>query len=821
MPALSNDIRYALRNMRKNIGFTAVAITALALGIGATTAIFSLARTVVFKPLPYPNADRLVQIRTVSPKNDESQNWVQYRDVLDWNQRNRTFDTIAGYGFALLNLPSANEPVALYGARISYNLFPALGLQPMMGRNFLQSEDRPGHAQQMLLSHDLWVNRFGSDPQIVGRTVRFIGRPESDLYTVIGVMPPGFNFPLSIPTSVTPPSRQMAYWIPLGVEPTRAGKNFVAVISIGLLRPAVSAAAAQADLDSIAAQLAHDFPETNLGLEVKLMPLNDSLLGQTKPALLLLLGAISVVVLITCANIANLLLSRALGRSREIGIRLALGASRSRLVQQSLTESLLLSTSGGLLGLLAAPAMLSLLLHLAPQNIPRLAGTHIDVAVLLFAAGLSIATGLLFGNLPAFTAANTNVNRALTGAGTRTTAEPGRVKTRDLLVIAEVALAVLLTIGAGLLLKSFLRLTNVDAGFSRDRVLASIVILIGPKFPDLDSRIRFTKKVLDNLESAPGIVSAGATDAIPLTGNTALAFVQVEGKPSHEQGANRSNVAVFSASPRYLQTMGIRLLRGRYLTPQDAASGAFVTVINRAAAARFWPSEAAIGKRISFNNDPKGNPIQQRVIGIVADTREFSIDKAASPAVYVPMQHALSPPQMLSVRTDGNTSAAAAGIRRAVAAVDKDQPVFLVTTMEDLYNNSVADRRFATFILTLLGLLATALAALGVYGVISYSATQRIREFGIRAALGAQRIHILQLVLSRGVLLTGVGIGIGTLTGLALTRFLKSLLYEVTPTDPWTIAAVALLLTTVALIAGYIPSRRAMKLDPLTALRHD
>ncbi|MBV9763797.1 MAG: ABC transporter permease, partial [Acidobacteriaceae bacterium] len=450
---LGADLRYGLRSMRKNVGFTAVAVAALGLGIGANTAIFSIARAVVLAPLPFPHADRLVEFSTISRKTGLSDTWVSYRDVFDWRQRNRSFESIGAYSFLMLNLTGGNEPVALYGSRISYDLFPTLGVQPELGRNFLSEEDRPGQAQEIILSHDLWVNRFEADPHIIGRTIRLIGRRESEQYVVVGVMAPRFNFPLNIPSSVNPPSRQMAYWVPIGLRPSREHSVDLDVMAIGLLRSGVSIQRAQGDMASVARTLERDYPDTNLGRGVEVAPLKDQILGRAKAALLLLLLAISAVVLITCVNIANLLLSRALGRTRETGIRLALGASRMRLVQQWLAESLSISILGGCVGLFIAYCGLRTLVSLAPQDIPRLGQVRLDFEVLLFTAGISIAAGLLFGNLPAWSAARTGVSAALTESGVRITADRRRVRVRDFLVVSEVSLAVLLAIGAGLLVK--------------------------------------------------------------------------------------------------------------------------------------------------------------------------------------------------------------------------------------------------------------------------------------------------------------------------------------------------------------------------------
>lgn len=816
---LTADLRCALRSLTKNAAFSISAIAALALGIGISTAIYSLARTVVISPLPFPNADRLVQINTVSRKTGEIGNWAWYADVCDWRAGTRTLEGIGAYRFALLDLPG-DPPAALYGARITSNLFPVLGVAPALGRNFLPQEDQPGHGQEVILSDSLWRNRFGADRNIVGKSIRLIGQPESDQYIVTGVMPPGFNFPLTIPTSVNPPTRQMAFWIPLAKQPSRTDVTYV--IPVGLLHAGASVAQAQSNLSSVAAQLEREYPDTNLGRGAQVTSLKDQLLGRAKIALILLLGAIGAVLLITCANLANLLLSRVLSRTRESGIRLALGASRLRLLQQWMAESLLLSILGGLGSVAVAKAALHVLLQLAPQAIPRISETRIDAGSLIFAVLASIFAGLLVGNLPALAAAGTDIQTALSSTSNRATAHSGRVRARDLLIVAEVSLAVVLALGASLLVKSFLRLTSVDPGFSRDHVAMALIVLIDRNYPDLSSRVTFMQKLLEELKTAPNIISAGVVDGTPLSGNITGSYVRVSGKPSAERGENRAAAEIFSASPGYLSTMGIRLLRGRYLNEHDSTTRNPVAIINRAAAEAFWPSHDPLGKRISFDVG-KAKPVERAIVGVVADTRDANIDQPVRPALYVPMEQGIAYPQMVVTRVSSGISnrTSAQIIRRAVASIDKNQPVFLVTSMEDLYNNSIAERRFTTFILTALGFVALGLAALGVYGIISYSAKQRTREIGIRSALGAQRMQIVCLVLSRGMFLSVAGIGIGLTAGLLMTRFLSSLLYGVTPNDFSSIATVVLILMTVSLLAGLLPSYRAVRGDPVKALRYE
>ena len=756
------DIHYALRSMRKNSAFSMIAIVALALGIGASTAIYTLAQTVVFAPLPFPNASRLV--------------------------------------------------------RVTYDLFTILGVQPAMGRNFRTEEDQPGRGQEIILSDNLWRTRFGSDRHILGKTIRLAGQRETDEYVVVGVMPAGFNFPLTIPNSVNPPTRQMAYWIPFATQPSRTA--LTSLNPVGLLRPGVSLREAQADHSSIAAQLEREFPDTNLGSRVRLIPLKDEILGQSKVALTLLLAAISAILAIICANLAHLLLSRVFSRTRESGVRLALGASRSRLVQQWLIESLMLASMGGSGAVLIAKGTLWILLRFAPQGIPRITETHLDLQALTFLILATLFTGLIVGQLPAFAAARTDVRTALSSAGIRTTTHQGSVRIRDLLIVAEVSVTVVLALGAGLLLKSFSRLASVDPGFSRDHVTMALILLVDRKYSDLDSRTAFANKLLRELKKEAGILSAGMVDATPLSGNIANLAVGIDGRPSSERGANRPTAEVFSVSSDYLTTAGIHLQRGRYLKNDDARHP--VALINQSAANAFWPHQNALGKLISFETGAKQIPARA-IVGIVSDTRDDNIDKPARPAIYVSMDGGIAPPQMLlaRVRDDVSDSTAAQMIRHAVVTLDKNQPVFLVTSMEDLYNNSIAERRFTTFLLTSLGALALALAALGVYGGISYSATQRTREIGIRAALGAQGGQIVWLVLQRGLFLSLAGTAVGIISGLLLTRYLSALLYEVTPTDFSTLLMVVFLITGMSLLAGWVPSYRAMRIDPMRALRQE
>jgi putative ABC transport system permease protein len=635
-------------------------------------------------------------------------------------------------------------------------------------------------------------------------------------------MPRGFNFPLGIPSAVNLPTHQMAYWIPFGVDPLRQSRDGTRCLVVGRLKSGVTLARAQSDLDAVAARIERESPETNTGVGVRVVPFAHYVMGRARPAMLIMLGAVGLLVLLACANIANLLLARAVGRRRETGIRLALGAARGRLLRQWLTESLLLAIAGGAAGLLLAAASLRFLVHLAPQDIPRLGETRLDGAVLAFTVCLSLLAGLLFGVFPAWLAAGTDPQEAMAEGGARNGAPSGpgrgRGRARDLLIVGEVAVSVLLTIGAGLLVKSLLRLLNQDRGFQPDRVVTAIVVLPGSRYPDLPSNVAFYRKLLDRLHNLPGVESAGAVNGVPLSGNITGVYVNVEGHPSTAVGTSRPSAEVFAASPDYLPTMGIALLAGRELTPQDAASGFQAAVINDLAARRFWPHEDPLGKRISVNS-ANGQTIWRQVVGVVQTTHDQSLDLPAQPAVYIPMEQAFEPTQFLALRTSLPMAEIGARLRQAVASIDKDQPVLVVNAMQELLDNSVAPRRFAALMLALFGALALVLAAAGIYGVASYSVSRRTQEIGLRVALGAQRRDVLRLIVGQGVRLTVIGIALGLAGALALTRMLASLLYGVGATDPITFASVPLVLTGVCLAACYIPARRAAKVDPMTALR--
>jgi putative ABC transport system permease protein len=811
--AIVRDLLYGLRTLRKSPILSAAAILTLGLAIGASTAIFSVVRAVLLAPLPFRDQGRLVEI---TGKGNGRGNWIVYRDMADWREQCHSFESMGAAGFSLLNLNGAGEPVALYGGTFSSDLLETLGVKPMMGRGFLPSDDRPGHDQVVILSYKLWQQRFGGDPDMIGKHISLSG-PRIEDREIIGVMPPDFNYPMSVPSSVDPPSQQREYWVPLGLDILAQGREGPGGMAVARLRSGVTLAEAQADIDTVAGRLEQDYPQTNTGRGVRLVPLFNFWLGNARVGLLAIWAATALVLVIGCVNVANLLLARATSRSRETGIRLALGADRKRLVRQWLTESVLMAGLGGVAGLALAAATLRVLLRLAPHDIPRLAATRIDIVVLIFSAGLTLAAGLCFGVLPAWRAAGTDPLVALKSAGGRSS---GSGRAGGFLIAAEVALCVPLAIGAVLFVKSYARLMAVDTGFRPDNVLASIIILQHARYPDLHSKAAFYNQLIDRLEELAGVESAGAVNGLPLSGNIGGWYMTIEGHPSSAIGDERPGAEVFSITPDYLSAIGIPLLAGSSISRADVASGAKVVVVNDLAAAQFWPDEDPIGKGLAFTQiDAAGS--WRRVIGVVKSTRDASMDQAARAAIYVPTEQGLDTPQFLAVRTKVPPLMLEQSLRSAVASIDHDQPVFVITSMQTLGDNSVAARRYTASMLSIFGVLALVLAAIGVYGVVSYSTGRRTAEIGLRVALGASKADVLKLVVGQGMVRAVAGAALGLLIAYLGGRMISSLLYAVSAADLSTYTGCTFLLLAITLTASYIPARRAARVNPMIALREE
>ena len=805
---LWQDLRYGLRMIVKNPAFTAIAVIALALGIGANSAIFSVVNTVLLQPLPYKDPDRLMMVWEDRAARGFPRDTPAAANYIDWRDQNQVFEGMAAMANESFNLTGTGDPERIDGRRVSASLFPLLGVEPFLGRAFAPEEDQPGGNKVVILSHALWKRRFNTDANIVGKAFTFNG----ESVQVVGVMPAHFQFP-------TPEDE---LWVPIAFTNEQAasrGRHYLQVI--GRLKPGVNLQQARAEMNTIAARLTQQYPNTNTQLGVAVVPLHEQLVGDIKPALLVLLGAVGFVLLVACANVANLLLARAAGRQKEIALRVALGASRWRLIRQFLTESVLLAALGGAVGLLLAVVGLRVLKTFIPDTISQAQAITIDYKVLLFTLGVSLLTGLIFGLAPATQASNFNLNESLKEGGRDSTTGARGNRIRSLLVVTEVAVSLLLLIGAGLLINSFLRLRSVDPGFRAENLLTMKVVLPKLKYPEHAQRSAFYSDLTRRVEALPGVKSAAVTTNLPLYLQGNSITINFDGRPEPPPG-QRPVVVTRVISPSYFSTMSIPLLAGRNINDQDRLELPAVVVISETMAKRFWPGEDPIGKRIVAG--PLNSPPEEwmTVIGIVKDVRQFELVADPKPQMYLSYQQAsFFEPNDLVVSTTVDPVSLAATVRKAVWEVDKDQPVSNIRTMEDILSESIARQRFTMLLLGIFAGVALLLAAVGIYGVMSYSLAQRTHEIGIRMALGAQRSHVLKLAVGQGLKLVLIGVAIGLAAALALTRVMKTLLFGVSATDPTTIVAISVLLVGVALLASYIPARRATKVDPLVALRYE
>src|SRR4051794_1705266 len=800
------DIRYAIRMLAKSPAFTFIAVLTLALAIGANTAIFSVVNAVLLRPLPYPDAEQLVQVFGTQPTLPEAP--TSPANFLEWRAENQVFTHIATYVGQGLNLTGTDKPERVVGARVSADLFQLLGGQPALGRDFTAEEDRDGSDRVVILSYEFWQHRFAGDPNAIGRTITM----SDQTYTIVGVMPRGFAFP----------STRAQVWTPIAfnaAERATRDTNFIDVVA--RLKPGVSIEQAQANMTAVAQSQTQRYPETNVGIGIKVASLQEHLVGDVRPMLVVLLGAVGFVLLIACANVANLLLARATARSREMAIRGALGASRSRVVRLLLTESVLLAIVGGALGLLLAIWSLDLLVSLKPANLPRLAEINVNRTVFLFTAAVSVLTGILFGLAPAWQVSKTDLNEGLKESGRGGSDAPRRHRMRALLVISEVALSLVLLIGAGLMIRSFSRLLAVDPGFKADHVLAAFVSLPVAKYSKREEQVAFFDRLLERLSNVPGVSAASVVTDIPLYGGSSTGF-DVDGRPPALPG-QRTMTDYRMINSDYFAAMGMRIVRGRAFSRHDTEKAPGVVIINETLAARYFAGQDPIGQRLNLSGSPKD---LREIVGVVADVRNYGLDAEVKPEVYVPfLQSApgylanMTSALTIVVRSTIDPTALGQTLREQVQALDKDQPVSAIKTMEWYLADSMAQRRFNMLLLAVFAGLALVLAAVGIYGVIAYTVTQRTHEMGIRIALGARGGDILRLVFSNAMVTTIVGIMIGLGAAFALTRLLQSLLYQVAATDPVVFATIPLLLLTVAAIATYLPARRAMKVNPISALR--
>jgi predicted permease len=807
MQKLWQDSRYAFRILLKNRGFTAVAVLALALGIGANTAIFSVVNSVLLRPLPYRDPQRLVVLwENYQQRGGPEREWFSPADFKDFREQAQSFEHVAallGWG---PTLTGQDEPEDLQGAAVSYDTFATLGVEPTIGRCFTADEDRTGAERVVMLSDGLWRRRFGSDPAIIGKNLTLGG----ESYTVIGVMPRGFSFPILPATEVW-----RTFTPTLGLL-QGCDRDCVVLRVIAKLRPGVTLDSARSETSAIAARTAEQYPDTNKGVGSTVVPLHEQLVGDVRPAMLVLLGAVALVLLIACANVANLLLARAAAREKEVAIRAALGASRARLIRQHLTESLVLAAAGGAFGLLLAFWMVDVLVSFAPKGTPRLEEIAIDRSVLAFTFGIAMLTGLVFGMAPAVLSSRANLTSAMKEGGRDTSATSRGNRVRSALVVSEVALALMLLVGAGLLIKSFMNLRRVDPGFNPKSVLRVNVTLPRTRYPERSQVAIFFKQLVDRVAVLPGVESVGAVSSLPLGGGGTDTTFAIEGRPQPE--ADRLPGAWYSkVTPDYFRAMGIRLLRGRVFTEADTADAPRVAVISETMARRYFSDEDPLGKRLLFG----GGRDRREIVGVVADVKHFGLNLDPRPSMYFSEAQYAERGMSLVVRTPGEPMALAGAIRSEVWALDRDLAVSNVMPMDELVNTSLAEPRFVLLLLGLFAAVAMALSAIGVYGVVSYSVTQRSHEIGVRVALGAQMSDVLKLVVGQGMVLVGGGVALGLIAAFALTRVMESLLFGVSATDFTTFAATSLVLAAVALAACFVPARRATRVDPMVALRYE
>jgi putative ABC transport system permease protein len=802
MDTLLRDIRYGIRGLWKRPGFTFVALIALALGIGANTAIFSLVNAVLVQPLPFKDPDRLVWMWG-NIRQGGNRASVAPLDFLDYRQQNKTFDQFAAMGtipFAI-NLTGGGEPERLQSAIVTGNYFQAFEVNPLLGRTFVLDNEKTGNDQVAVLSYGLWQRRFGGDPNIINKTITLDGRT----FLVLGVMPRQFNFP-----------RAAELWVPMNFDrPGMKQRRAHFLRPVGRLKAGVTLAQAQADTDSIAQHLEEQYPDTNTGWNLRLVGLRDQLVGNTKPTLFILLGAVGFVLLIACANVANLLLVRAAARQKEIALRTALGASRFRIARQMITESILLALMGGALGAALAIWGIDLLVALSADNIPSTANVRIDATVLGFTLLVSLVTGLLFGLAPALRTMKLELSNTLKEGGRSVGEGAHRNILRSSLVVIESAVAVVLLVGAGLLVRSLIRLQNTSPGFDPHNVLTMRIDLPDDKYSSPEKKTNFFHELETRLSGLAGVESVGMISELPLTGQPNDIPYYVEGRPpaTPDQGFDDDFRRV---NTQYFQSLQIPLLRGRIFTEQEVLKSAKVLVISDLLAKQTFPNEDPIGHRLVMG---MGDGIPWEIIGIVGDVRHRGLESQPSPAMYMPTL--AEPWKNVVVRAQGDPTNLAAAVRREVKAIDPDQPVAAMKTMDAWLTTSVSAPMYRTSLLALFALVALVLASTGIYGVMSYSVTQRTHEIGVRMAVGAARSDVLKLVVRQGMTLVAIGLAIGLLGAFVLTRVLSSLLFEITPKDPTTFIAVAIALSLVALVACYLPARRATMVDPLIALRYE
>jgi putative ABC transport system permease protein len=803
------DLRYGVRMLAGKPFFTAVAVLALALGIGTNTAIFSAVNAVLLRPLPFADPDRVVNLFGASVEEPDTRGEFSYPDFLDYKTRSQTLEHVAAYLGSGAILSGGDEPERVTGVDVSAELFPLLGVEPLLGRVFTAEEDKIGAPALTVLSYDFWQSRFGGDPALIGQTIKLGGSR-----TVIGVMPPGFKFPLATENPIQ-------YWEPLAspyVARWMDKRDGIILPLVAKLKPGVSVEQAQAELSQIAASLAAEYPATNTNRRIRVISMHDDLVRDIRPALLVLFGAVGFVLLIACANVANLLLARATARAKEMAIRSALGASRARIVRQLLVESILLASLGGAAGVLLAYWGLDLLVAMSPAGLPRVEQIGLDARVLGFTLLISVLTGILFGLTPALQASRVNLNEVMKEASRGSSAVGSRKQLRSALVVAEVALSLMLVIGAGLLVKSFARLLSTDPGYDAEGVLVMDLPISSSKYPKPEQQAAFFQQLASRVEALPGVAGAGLTTLMPLGQRDIVYSFNVEGRapvsPGDEPAARYQII-----SPNYFEVMKMPLRVGRAFTEQDTAAAPQVIIINEAFARRYFPDENPLGKRL-LSTEADQPP--REIVAVVGDVRQLGLDQDAVEVMYVShLQEPTTRMNLVARSASGKPADIALALRSAIREMNKDQIIWRTQTMSEMLSSSVASRRFNMVLLGAFAAMALALAAIGIFGVMSYSVTQQTHDIGIRMALGAQKSDVMRMVFGQGLRLVSVGLVLGLFGAFAVTRVLATLLYGVSTTDPAVFAGVAGLLAAVALMACYLPARRAMKINPMTALRYE
>jgi putative ABC transport system permease protein len=812
MITMLQDARYGFRMLWKTPGFTLVAVLSLALGIGANTVVFSVVNAVLLRSLPYHDPQSIVLVWGDLRTLDDHRNQVSATDVADWRAQNHVFEDVATYGdWRPLLSEGAGEPERLPSAQVGDEFFKVMKGQPMLGRTFLPEEQEDGKDNVVVLGYGLWQRRFGGDPSIVGKSINLSGRP----HTVVGVMPQDFT---SLPAGLLETSAEL--YRPVAESPQETERGSRHLRAIARLKPGVTLEQAQSEMSLIASRIEQQHPQENTNYGIHLVLLREDLIGKLRPTLLMLFGAVAFVLLIACANVGNLLLARSSARRREIAIRAALGAGRARIVRQLLTESVLLALAGGCIGLLAAVWGTSLIEAIGAQLIPWLGHIEMDARILAFTLAMSVLTGIVFGLAPAWRASRPDLNESLI-EGARSGAGASRSRLRSALVVAEVALSLVLLVCAGLLIKSVMRLRGVDAGFKPDHIATMNVWLPSLKYAKGTDRHNFYSRLIERVETLPGVEAAAVTTVLPVSGNFDGRTVELEGRA---YGAGeRPEVENYAVSPDYLRAMSIPLLRGRGLTNEDTADAPPVALVSETMARKLWGDVDPLGKRVRYAvSDPKIESPWRTVVGVVADVRLRRLDvQGGEMGFYVPEAQSPNSAMTLVVRTATDPAGIVAPVRGEIHEIDKELAVFNVKTMDEWVGESILLRRFSMLLLGAFAALALVLASVGIYGVIAYTVSQRTHEIGVRMALGAQPSDILRMVVQQGMGLTLAGVGLGLVGALALTRVMSGLLFEVSPTDPVIFAGISVLLASVALMACLVPARRATRVDPMIALRYE